>query len=270
MLVHGYSGQLSAATLEAANPHHYGLILAGGRGTRFWPRSRRRSAKQVLNVVGTRSLIQNTVDRLRPVIPPERLWVLTNDYLRDEIVRQLPEVPGAADPGGACAAQYRARHRSGRAHSRNPSISDAVMGVFPADHMIAKEGRYRQLVRSAFRAAERGQIVVLGIPPRWPETGYGYIEFAEGLSRDRNLSPSAASRRSRMRAPRGVTWRRGDSSGMRECFLGGRAYCSTNCGGICRAPPAFWRRCLISTTADSTPRWRRRSRCARTFPSIMR
>src|SRR5579862_4483148 len=77
------------------NRHHYGLILAGGRGTRFWPRSRKRSAKQVLNVVGERSLIQNTVDRLRPVIPPSRLWVLTNDYLRDEIVRQLPEVPPA-------------------------------------------------------------------------------------------------------------------------------------------------------------------------------
>src|SRR5215471_5229296 len=75
------------------NPHHYGLILAGGRGTRFWPRSRKRSAKQVLNVIGDRSLIQATVDRLSPVIPPERLWVLTNDHLRDIVVKQLPEVP---------------------------------------------------------------------------------------------------------------------------------------------------------------------------------
>src|SRR6266498_2405065 len=75
------------------NRHHYGLILAGGRGTRFWPRSRRRSPKQVLNVVGERSLIQATVDRLKPVIPPERLWVLTNSYLQDEIARQLPELP---------------------------------------------------------------------------------------------------------------------------------------------------------------------------------
>ena len=68
------------------NRHHYGLILAGGRGTRFWPRSRKRSAKQVLNVVGERSLIQSTVDRLKPLIAPERLWVLTNDHLRDIIV----------------------------------------------------------------------------------------------------------------------------------------------------------------------------------------
>src|SRR5215471_15301423 len=75
------------------NSHAYGLILAGGRGTRFWPRSRKRSAKQVLNVVGERSLIQATVDRLTPVIPPERLWILSNDHLRDVIIEQLPEIP---------------------------------------------------------------------------------------------------------------------------------------------------------------------------------
>src|SRR3954453_8432967 len=77
------------------HPHHYGLILAGGRGTRFWPRSRKARAKQVLSFDGKRSLIQQTVDRLRPVLAPERIWILTNDHLRDEIVRQLPEVPAA-------------------------------------------------------------------------------------------------------------------------------------------------------------------------------
>src|SRR5437588_12734687 len=74
-------------------PNYYGLILAGGRGTRFWPRSRRRSAKQVLTILGERSMIQSTVDRLSPLIPPERIWILTNEYLRDEIVRQLPGIP---------------------------------------------------------------------------------------------------------------------------------------------------------------------------------
>src|ERR1700684_2779098 len=73
--------------------HRYGLILAGGRGTRFWPRSRRSHAKQVLTFFGERSLIQQTVDRLKPVLPPERIWLLTNDYLLSEIVAQLPEVP---------------------------------------------------------------------------------------------------------------------------------------------------------------------------------
>src|SRR5271155_1248947 len=78
-----------------AKTNYYGLILAGGRGTRFWPRSRKRHAKQVLNVTGQRTLIQETVDRLAPVIPPERIWILTNDFVRDEIVRQLPGVPAA-------------------------------------------------------------------------------------------------------------------------------------------------------------------------------
>jgi mannose-1-phosphate guanylyltransferase len=165
---------------RGADAHQYGLILAGGRGTRFWPRSRRRSAKQVLNVIGDRSLIQNTVERLRPVIPPERMWVLTNDFLRDEIVRQLPDVPARqiiAEP-----AQRNTAPAIGLAAQILESIDpDAAMGVFPADHVIASEGRYRQLVRTAFRCAERGEIAVLGILPRWPETGYGYIEFPRGI-----------------------------------------------------------------------------------------
>src|SRR6266516_4641830 len=76
-----------------AKPNHYGLILAGGRGTRFWPLSRRDRAKQVLSVVGEATLMQATAERLSPVIPPERLWVLTNQHLRAEIVRQLPRIP---------------------------------------------------------------------------------------------------------------------------------------------------------------------------------
>ena len=73
--------------------HRYGLIMAGGRGTRFWPRSRKRNAKQVLRFFGERSLIQQTVDRVSAIIPPENIWVVTNDYLQQEIRKQLPEVP---------------------------------------------------------------------------------------------------------------------------------------------------------------------------------
>src|SRR3984893_3955563 len=77
----------------ARKASYYGLILAGGRGTRGWPRSRRTRAKKVLRFLGDRSLIQQSVDRLSPAIPPDRLWVLTNDHLRAEIVRQLPQLP---------------------------------------------------------------------------------------------------------------------------------------------------------------------------------
>jgi mannose-1-phosphate guanylyltransferase len=161
------------------NPHCYGLILAGGRGTRFWPRSRRRSSKQVLNVIGERSLIQATVDRLAPLIPPERQWVLTNEHLREVIVGQLPGVPAAqilAEP-----AQRNTAPAIGLAahilHSLDP---EAVMGVFPADHVIGKPAAFRATVRAALKGAAAGRLMVVGIAPRWPETGYGYIEFPRG------------------------------------------------------------------------------------------
>src|SRR2546423_14075869 len=158
----------------------YGLILAGGRGTRFWPRSRRSHAKQVLSFLGERSLIQQTVDRLKPVLPPERIWILTNDHLRDEIIRQLPEVPKRqilAEP-----AQRNTAPAIGLAaqilHGLDP---ESIMGVFPADHVIGKPREYVRLLKAAFNTARAGKIVVLGIQPRWPETGYGYIEFPKGV-----------------------------------------------------------------------------------------
>src|SRR6266567_6710230 len=160
--------------------NYYGLILAGGRGTRFWPRSRRSRAKQVLRFGGERSLIQQTVDRLRPLLPPNRVWILTNEHLRDEIVEQLPEVPKKqilAEP-----TQRNTAPAIGLAAHILQSIDPlAVMGVFPADHMISKPARYLPFVRSAFHAAAEGKMVVLGIQPRWPETGYGYIEFPKGV-----------------------------------------------------------------------------------------
>ncbi len=160
--------------------HVYGLILAGGRGTRFWPKSRRASAKQVLRLFGDRSLIQQTVDRLRPVLPPDRIWVLTNGHLRDEIVRQLPEVPKRqilAEP-----AQRNTAPAIGlAAHIMHGLDPESIMGVFPADHVIGKPSQYVRLIKAALKAARAGKIVVLGIQPRWPETGYGYIEFPKGV-----------------------------------------------------------------------------------------
>jgi mannose-1-phosphate guanylyltransferase len=169
--------------------HNYGLILAGGRGTRFWPRSRRASAKQVLKFFGDRTLIQQTVDRLRPVLPAERIWILTNDHLRPEIVRQLPEVPKRqvlSEP-----AQRNTAPAIGLAAHILQSIDpEAVMGVFPSDHVIGRPREYLRLVRPALKAAAEGKIVVLGIEPRWPETGYGYIEFAKG-AKPIDVKPSA-------------------------------------------------------------------------------
>ena len=161
-----------------AKANYYGLILAGGRGTRFWPRSRKRHAKQVLNVVGERTLIQATVDRLAPLIPPERIWILTNDFLRDEIAAQLPEVPAGqiiAEPAQRNTAPAIAL----AAHIMHSIDPEAVFGVFPSDHVIGAPKRYLRSLKPAFRAAEKGKIAVLGIKPAWPDTGYGYIEFGK-------------------------------------------------------------------------------------------
>ena len=161
--------------------HYYGLILAGGRGTRFWPRSRKRSAKQVLNVVGQRTLIQATVERLAPVIPPERIWILTNGHLRDTVVAQLPEVP--AEQILAEPAQRNTAPAIGlAAHILRSVDPDAVMGVFPADHVIGKPAGYRAAVRAALKGAEAGKLMVVGVKPRWAETGYGYVEFPKGTA----------------------------------------------------------------------------------------
>jgi mannose-1-phosphate guanylyltransferase len=155
--------------------------MAGGRGTRFWPRSRKRNAKQVLKFFGDRSLIQQTVDRLKAVIPPQNIWVITNEYLQAEIRKQLPEVPKnqiVAEPAQRNTAPCIAL----AAQIISQQDPEAVLAVFPADHLILKEARFRNFVKSAFRAAENSSVVVLGIQPRWAETGYGYIEFPKKIT----------------------------------------------------------------------------------------
>jgi len=153
----------------------------GGRGTRFWPRSRRTHAKQVLRFFGERSLIQQTVDRLGPVLPPERIWILTNDHLRAEIVRQLPEVPKRqilAEP-----AQRNTAPAIGLAAHILESIDpEARDGVFPADHVIGRPRDYIRLLKPAFRAAAAGKIVVLGIQPRWRKPVTATSNFPKAFS----------------------------------------------------------------------------------------
>src|SRR5947208_17000566 len=120
-----------------AKANHYGLILAGGRGTRFWPLSRRSRAKQVLSVVGESTLIEATVQRLILLIPPERLWVLTNSHLRAEIARQLPQIPKQqilAEPEQRNTAPAIGL----AAHILQSIDKNSVMGVFPSDHVISR------------------------------------------------------------------------------------------------------------------------------------
>jgi len=175
--------------------------MAGGRGTRFWPRSRKTRAKQVLPVLGGRSLIRQTFDRLRPLVPPERFLVITNIYLRGEIASQLPEIPPdqvIVEPVGRNTAPcigLGARILL----ERDP---EALMGVFPADHVIAGEAAFRRVIERAARLASAGSLVVLGIRPRWPETGYGYIEFQDDQVRRFREKPNLAAAKRFLRSGR--------------------------------------------------------------------
>lgn len=159
----------------------YPVILAGGRGTRFWPLSRKKRAKQLLPLDGKQTMIQQTVARLLPLAPAKRVWIITNDDLRPAIVKQLPRLPKAqiiAEPVGRNTAPAIGL----AAFLLLRSDPDAVLGLFPSDHVIADEQRYRETIEAGTAIAAAGQnIVVLGIQPTRPETGYGYIEAGSAL-----------------------------------------------------------------------------------------
>src|SRR5438477_1029830 len=164
-----------------SDKNFYPVILAGGRGTRFWPLSRKRRAKQVLALDGSQSMIQQTVARLLPLAPAKNFWIVTNDDLRDVIAQQLPELRSQqimAEPAGRNTAPA-----IGLAalilQRRDP---DAVIGMFPSDHVIGDEKRFRKLVQQATQIAAKrdaDNMVVMGIEPTRAETGYGYIEAGE-------------------------------------------------------------------------------------------
>jgi mannose-1-phosphate guanylyltransferase len=154
----------------------YPVILAGGRGTRFWPLSRKRCAKQLLPLDGKKTMIQQTCDRLLPLAPAKRIWVITNEDLRAAIVRQLPKLDKrqiVAEPIGRNTAPAVGL----AAFLLLRSDPKAVIGLFPSDHVIGDDLSYRKNIERAVQIAASGEnIVVLGIKPTRAETGYGYVE----------------------------------------------------------------------------------------------
>jgi len=184
--------------MKRAGSGHDGLaahavILAGGRGTRFWPRSRTRTPKQLLNIVGKNTMLEQTASRLAPLFPPSRQWVVTNSEQAAAVRKQMPRVPAShllAEPVGrntAAAIGLAAAHLLHKGLGRE---NDAIMAVLPADHYIAKPAAYLKIVRAALHVAHAaGSLVVLGIPPTRPETGYGYIERARSKAVDADGVP---------------------------------------------------------------------------------
>jgi mannose-1-phosphate guanylyltransferase len=156
--------------------------MAGGGGTRLWPLSRQKHPKQVLNLLGDRSMFQLAVDRLLPLLPPERVLVVTAADQVAALAEQVPELPrenfiveplgrGTAPCIGLAALHLRARD------------PDAVMAVLTADHYIRHTEAFRVVLSVARKVAEQGYLVTLGIEPTFPATGYGYIGQGTGLGK---------------------------------------------------------------------------------------
>lgn len=160
----------------------HAVIMAGGAGTRFWPRSTEARPKQFLKIFGDRTMLQSTVDRIEKLIPAERVWVITNDRYVDLVQEQLPNVPKTnivGEPVGRNTAPCVAA----AAALINEKDPEGTMVVLPADHQITDPETFLSILETAEAKAEDGEsLVTIGIKPDRPETGYGYIEFDKDSS----------------------------------------------------------------------------------------
>ena len=181
----------AAAELPTTDATLYAVILAGGIGSRFWPLATLSRPKPLLPLVNERPLIADTVERLRPIVPPERVLVVTSADIADSIGRAIPDVPAAnllvePHPMGTAAAVAWAAHEVSRRAG-----PDTVFCTLHADLAVGLPQEFRRLVtRAAALAQETEALVVLGARPTRPETGFGYLlpgaPLADGESSDRN------------------------------------------------------------------------------------
>ncbi|UCH65525.1 MAG: mannose-1-phosphate guanylyltransferase [Ignavibacterium sp.] len=157
----------------------YAVIMAGGVGSRFWPRSKKKTPKQLLKIFGENSMIRDTVNRLKGIIQPENIYIITNKLQMSGVLTQLHELPVEniiEEPFGrntaACIGLASILIRK-----KDP---DAVTLILPADHIIKGEKEFHDTLLSAAKFADESEaIVTIGIPPTRPETGYGYIQIDE-------------------------------------------------------------------------------------------
>lgn len=162
----------------------FALIMAGGVGSRFWPRSKEKTPKQLLKIFGENSMIQDTVERLNGIIPQNNIFIITNKIQKDEIQKQLPSVPTEniiEEPFGkntaACIGYASLIIKE--------KVKDAVTLVLPADHIIKDISAFHKTLQTAANFANESKgLVTIGIIPTRPETGYGYIQFDDAIIGD--------------------------------------------------------------------------------------
>jgi mannose-1-phosphate guanylyltransferase/mannose-6-phosphate isomerase len=204
----------------------YAVVLAGGRGTRFWPRSRRALPKQFLRLTGRRSLLAETFARVGGLAPPSRVLVVTTRELGRAVRRDLPRVPAAnvlLEPAGRNTAPAIAL----AAHRALARAKDALLLVLPSDHFVGDAEGFRDAVRAgaAFLEAEPSALVVFGVAPTRPETGYGYIRVGGATAHARVrrvaefIEKPDLEHAQRLIAEGGVHWNAGVFLWRAEAFL---------------------------------------------------
>jgi mannose-1-phosphate guanylyltransferase len=164
-------------------------IMAGGGGTRFWPRSRTRRPKQFLKLVGERTLLQQAADRIEALVPPEQTWVITSALHKDEAIRQLPALPPDRIVGEPCGRDTAACIGLGAALIARQDPK-AVMMVMPADHVIEPTQEFCRAAHVAEQMAEEHPtaLITFGILPNYPAVGYGYIHRAAEVAHRQGIA----------------------------------------------------------------------------------
>jgi mannose-1-phosphate guanylyltransferase len=162
----------------------YAVIMAGGIGSRFWPRSREKTPKQLLQIIGENTMIQDTVSRLKGMVEDSDIYVITNKVQRKEIIKQLPQIPAEniiEEPFGKNTAAC-IGYASIMIEQKE---KDGITLVLPADHIIKDVDQFHETIkRAANFAYESKGLVTIGIRPSRPETGYGYIQIDENVNTD--------------------------------------------------------------------------------------
>jgi mannose-1-phosphate guanylyltransferase len=175
--------------MKADTRDRFVIIMAGGKGERFWPVSREKTPKQLIRLLGNRSFLQQAVDRVLPVVPLKNIFVITNEVQAPEVRKQIPKLPKQniiAEPMGrdTCAAVTLGAALVGA------RSTTGVMAVLPADHVITEEKKFQQVLADSLDLASRGQVIVtIGIKPTEPNTGYGYIHVGQALPPPHGAKP---------------------------------------------------------------------------------
>ncbi|MDB6130407.1 MAG: Mannose-phosphate guanylyltransferase [Verrucomicrobiales bacterium] len=163
------------------------VIMAGGRGERFWPVSRQAMPKQLITLLGKRSFLQQAVDRVTPVVPLKNILIITNSVQAAAVRKQLPHLPKENVVAEPCGRDTCAAVALGAAIVGQRSLN-AVMAVLPADHVIPEEKKFQQVLADALDLASNSKLMVtIGIKPTEPATGYGYIRTGKPLSQKNGL-----------------------------------------------------------------------------------